>query len=119
MPCLATGTPAAAVTMAAPVEMLRVPLLSPPVPQVSMAPSGASILSILARMVRTAPVISATVSPRTRSAIRKAPICVGVASPDIRISKACSASCSSSDRPPATAAINGLRSLTPRPGPAY
>ena len=37
----------------------------------------------LARMVRAAPVISSTVSPRTRSAIRKPPICAGVASPDI------------------------------------
>ena len=69
---------AAAVTMAAPVEMLSVPLLLLLVPQVSIAPAGASIVSILARMVRTAPVISATVSLRTRSAIRKAPIWVGV-----------------------------------------
>ena len=48
-----------------------------------MAPGGASIGVALARMTRAAPVISATVSPRTRSAIRKPPICAGVASPDM------------------------------------
>jgi hypothetical protein len=48
--------------------------------------------SILARMVMTAPVISSTVSPRTRSAMRKPPICAGVASPDIMMSKAARAS---------------------------
>jgi hypothetical protein len=53
---------------------------------------GASTGSILARMVATAPEISSTVSPRTRSAIRKPPIWVGVASPDIIRSKAARAS---------------------------
>ena len=42
LPCLATGTPAAAVTSAAVVEMLNVPLPSPPVPTTSIAPAGAS-----------------------------------------------------------------------------
>ena len=36
LPCLATGTPAAATTSAAAVLMLNVPEPSPPVPQVSM-----------------------------------------------------------------------------------
>jgi hypothetical protein len=58
------------------------------VPTTSIAPSGASTLSIFARMVVTAPVISSTVSPRTRSPISNAPICEGVASPDIMRSKA-------------------------------
>ena len=40
LPCFATGTPAAATTRAAVVEMLNVPLPSPPVPHVSIAPSG-------------------------------------------------------------------------------
>ena len=102
LPCLATGTPQAATTNWAPVETFSVPLASPPVPQVSIAPAGASTGSILARMVRTAPVISATVSPRTRSAIRKPPICDGVASPDIMMPKAASA-CSSVSRPPLAA----------------
>ena len=65
LPCLATGTPQPATTSAAAVEMLKVPAPSPPVPTVSMAPGGASIGSALARMVRAAPVISLTVSPRT------------------------------------------------------
>ena len=39
---------------------------SPPVPTMSMAPSGASTFSIFSRMVATAPEISSTVSPRTR-----------------------------------------------------
>ena len=74
-----------------PVEMFQVPAASPPVPQVSMAPAGASMRVILPRMARTAPVISSTVSPRTRSAIRKPPICDGVALPDIMMSNAASA----------------------------
>ena len=45
LPCLATGTPAPATTKAAQVEILCVPLPSPPVPQVSMAPSGARTLT--------------------------------------------------------------------------
>ena len=59
---------------------------------------GASIGSALARMARAAPVISSTVSPRTRSAIRKPPICAGVALPDMMMSKARSASASLSGR---------------------
>jgi hypothetical protein len=39
-------------------------------------------------------VISSTVSPRTLSAIRKPPICAGVALPDIIASNASSACCS-------------------------
>jgi hypothetical protein len=41
LPCLATGTPQAATTSAAAVDTLNVPEASPPVPQVSIAPSGA------------------------------------------------------------------------------
>ena len=67
------------------------PEASPPVPQVSMAPGGASMVSILARMARAAPVISSTVSPRTRKAMSRPPIWLGVASPDMMISKASSA----------------------------
>ena len=66
LPCLATGTPAPATMKAAQVEMLNEPEASPPVPTTSMASAGAFTPSILARMVVTAPVISSTVSPRTR-----------------------------------------------------
>ena len=72
LPCLATGTPQPAATSAAAVEMLKVPLASPPVPQVSMVPSGASIFSARARIACAPPVISSTVSPRTRSGHEKA-----------------------------------------------
>ena len=73
LPCLATGTPAPATMSAAQVEMLNEPEASPPVPTTSMASGGAATRSILARMAETAPVISSTVSPRTRSAINSRP----------------------------------------------
>ena len=75
------------------------------------APSGASSLSAFARMTRAAPAISSTVSPRTLSPIRKAPICAGVALPDIMISKAVSASAEASRCPAATLAMSGFRSI--------
>ena len=65
--------------------------------------------SIFARMVVTAPVISSTVSPRTRSAISRPPICEGVASPDIMLSKARAASRVSA-APVATLPMSALRS---------
>ena len=93
------------------------PALSPPVPQTSIAPSGASIAVIRARMARTAPVSSATVSPRTRIAISRPPICAGVASPDMMMSNAASASASVSVSPAASRASSGFRLLdTRRPG---
>ena len=52
LPCLATGTPAAAATSAAVVEMLNVPLPSPPVPTTSIAPSGASTRTTRSRIAR-------------------------------------------------------------------
>ncbi len=110
MPCLATGTPQPATTSALAVEILKLPEESPPVPQVSIVPGGASIATALARMIRAAPVISSTVSPRTRNAIRKAPICDGVASPLMMMSNAASASPSPRVRPCATYASNGFRS---------
>ena len=89
LPCLATGTPAPATTKAEAGRDVvgcasrrrrcrrcrsRRPALRP--------------RSILSRMVATAPEISSTVSPRTRSAIRKPPIWLGVASPDMMMSNA-------------------------------
>jgi hypothetical protein len=49
-PCFATGTPAPATTKDAAVEILNVPLASPPVPHISIASSMDSILVILSRM---------------------------------------------------------------------
>src|SRR5690606_23776950 len=76
----------------------------------SMALAGAFTGSILARIVATAPEISATVSPRVRSAIRKPPIWLGVASPDMMMSNASRASSKESGLPSATLAIWALRS---------
>src|SRR3979409_2243145 len=92
LPCFATGPPAPATLNEAQVETLTEPEPSPPVPTTSTAPTGALTRSILARIAVTAPVISSTVSPRTRSAISNPPICEGVASPDIMLSTAAAAS---------------------------
>src|SRR6478609_12007766 len=110
LPCFATGTPAPATMKAAQVETLTEPEPSPPVPTTSMASGGASTRSILERIADTAPVISSTVSPRTRKAISKPPICEGVASPDIMLSKAEAASSRDSVAPVATFPMIDLRS---------
>src|SRR5262245_14387693 len=88
LPCLATLTPAPAAIRAAQVETLKVPWLSPPVPTISTASSGTATRIMRARSICAAPVISSTVSPRTRSAIRKAPIWAGVAAPAVIWSRA-------------------------------
>src|SRR5580658_7008887 len=110
LPCLATGTPNAATTNVTAEDTFKVPAPSPPVPQTSMAPSGASIAVMRARMARTAPVISGTVSPRTRIAMSNAPICAGVASPDMMMVNAASASSADSVSPPASLPMVGFRS---------
>src|SRR4029077_1970868 len=110
LPCLATGTPAPATMKAAQVDILNEPEASPPVPTTSTAPGGAFTPSILARMVVTAPVISSTVSPRTRNAINNPPIWEGVASPDIMRSKAEAASCRVRVALVATLAMSALKS---------
>ena len=110
LPCLATGTPAPATMKAAQVETLTEPEPSPPVPTTSTASAGALTRSILPRIADTAPVISSTVSPRTRSAINSPPICEGVASPDIMASKAEAASSRDSVAPVATFPMIDFRS---------
>ena len=86
LPCLATRAPQAVATIAASVEMLKVPSASPPVPQVSSRsfPSTSSGVA-LARSALASPAISSAVSPLIRSAITKPAIWEGVASP-LRIS---------------------------------
>jgi hypothetical protein len=108
---LATGTSQPATMKVTAVETFSVPAASPPVPQTSIASGGATTAVIRARMARTAPVSSGTVSPRTRIAISSAPICAGVASPDMMMSNAASASLSVSASPAARRARNGLRLL--------
>ncbi len=83
LPCLATGTPAAATMTAAVVEMLNVPEPSPPVPTMSIAPAGASTRRTRSRIALANPVSSSTVSPRIRSATSSAASCAGVDSPSI------------------------------------
>ena len=75
LPCLTTGTPQAATTIAAAVEMLTVPAPSPPVPHVSSRESRAIPLSqrvIRSRTAATAPSSSSAVSPLIRKAVRNA-----------------------------------------------
>ena len=92
LPCLATGTPAPATTIAATVEMLNVPLRSPPVPHVSSTGAGAETGFANSSAMRARPSSSSTVSPLVRNAIRNPPTCPGVTSPDMiaRIASAAS-----------------------------
>ena len=94
LPCLATRAPQAAATMAASVEMLKLPDPSPPVPQVSRSSAGAGTEMGVAssRMVRASPAISSTVSPLTRSATMKPAIWLAVASSRMMSCIACLAS---------------------------
>ena len=68
----------------------------------STASGGTSTRFMRERSIWAAPVISSTVSPRTRSAIRKAPICAGVAAPAVIWSSAVRISSSVSVAPPET-----------------
>ena len=82
LPCFATPAPAAAATIAAAVEMLIVLAPSPPVPAVSTRSSRCGrTASTCPRIASAQPAISSAVSPFSRSATRKPPICACVASP--------------------------------------
>ena len=82
LPCFATPAPAAAATIAAAVEMLIVLAPSPPVPAVSTRSSRCGrTRNTCSRIASAQPVISSAVSPLSRSATRKPPICASVASP--------------------------------------
>ena len=82
LPCFATRAPAAAATNAAVVEMLKVPLESPPVPQVSTRCSPATGTAVASsRITIAAAAISSTLSPFIRRPMRKPPICAAVADP--------------------------------------
>jgi len=80
-PCLATTAPAAAVTIAATVEMLNVPLRSPPVPTTSTVGAGDATGVANDSIVRARPSTSSAVSPLVRSAMRNPPIWPAEASP--------------------------------------
>lgn len=98
LPCLATGMPAPATTNAVAVETLKVPVASPPVPQVSTSISRpvserdvwtrprVLTAETFSRITRAKPISSSTVSPFIRSAVRNAAICASVACPDMMAS---------------------------------
>src|SRR5262245_49012511 len=110
LPCFATGTPAPATTKAAVVETLKLPLPSPPVPQVSMQRgSGNGTVSAWRRSARAAATISPTVSPFVRSATSSAAMRTGLAAPLAISSKAASSIAAGTSRPPAASAIAAAR----------
>ena len=82
-PCLATGTPAPAVTTAAIVEMFTVWAPSPPVPTMSTHSRARSTGVAWASISAARPVTSSADSPLARSATAKAATWTGVASPVI------------------------------------
>ena len=114
LPCLATGTPQAAATIAASVEMLKVPSPSPPVPTTSRRSPETGIGVAWARAVLAMPVISSTVSPFMRRATMKPAIWEGVASPAMIVSMAAPASCSVRDWPRTSFPMASI--IRPAPG---
>ena len=78
LPCLAIFAPAAAAISATAVEILNVPLASPPVPQVSTREARSSSLNgkvtAVARMASAKPVNSSAVTRRAASAVRNSAI---------------------------------------------
>ena len=110
-PTIATRAPADAATIAATVEMLKVPERSPPVPHVSIAPAGSVTRTAALRSAPANPAISSTVSPRIASAASRAASCAGVASPAMTLPIALSASARVSVRPAATMPSAPLASI--------
>ena len=75
LPCLATGTPAAAATMAAVVLTLNMVEPPPPVPQVSRISRWWLRIGVMwRRMARAAPATSSTVSPLAAKAVSSSAI---------------------------------------------
>ena len=83
LPCLAIGTPPAAATKAAVVEMLNEPTSSPPVPTISITAPFGSMCAPFSRMTSAHAVISVMVSPFMRSAVSSVAISISVAVPSI------------------------------------
>ncbi|KZS63483.1 hypothetical protein A4G27_02665 [Mycobacterium kansasii] len=84
LPCLTTGTPAAATTMAAIVDRLTVLIPSPPVPTTSTASSGTAWAGIGRAWSSITPANSATssaVGTFIVNATANAAICAGRAAP--------------------------------------
>ena len=83
LPCFATGTPPAEITNAEVVEMLNVPVPSPPVPTISITFTLGLMCRAFSLITVAQAVISSIVSPFIISAVKNAPICASVASPFI------------------------------------
>src|SRR5439155_219820 len=84
-PCLTTGMPVPATTRAAAVLMLKVPLSSPPVPQVSSTgPLTGTSRTICSRKTSAAAAISSAFSPFIRKAVRNAAARAGSTRPATR-----------------------------------
>src|SRR5699024_9407228 len=86
LPCLTTGSPAPAITMADIVEIFTVCARSPPVPTMSTMRPDTDNGSARAYIASTRPTTSVIVSPLARSATANPAIWAAVALPD-RISR--------------------------------
>ena len=82
LPCLTTGTPAAATTTAAIVEMLTVRAWSPPVPTTSTAGRATVTRRACRSIAAASPATSSAASPLARRATRNPASWAAVASPD-------------------------------------
>ena len=93
LPCLATGSPAPAMTKAAAVETLKHLAALEPVPAVSIkSPCRGLMRTARRRIAEARPASSSTVSPFTASATSAAPICASVAAPSSSASRSDAAS---------------------------
>src|SRR5215207_2840886 len=110
LPCLATGSPAPAMTKAAAVETLKVFAALEPVPAVSTKRScRALIRTARPRIEEASPANSSTVSPFTANATRAAPICASVAVPSSRASSSDAASSRRKSSPRMSRSVNWRR----------
>ena len=113
LPCLATFTPPAAITIAAAVEMLNVPLCDPPVPQVSMTPSKPwSIVTMCDRIDRAAPTNSSTLTPLSAMAVSQSTITSRGTSPSSIASRHRRAVDSSRSWPSRARAVDSVRTAS-------
>ena len=94
LPCLATVTPAPAMTNAEVVLILKLCEPSPPVPQLSMTPdTGEKVKLDCSRITSTSAAISSAVSPLLRKATRNAASSLSEACPEKPFNTACFISC--------------------------
>src|SRR6266436_1521138 len=119
LPCLATRAPAAAATIAEAVDMLNVPVSSPPVPHVSTSPVGrgssrAKTGAACCRITRANPDNSSTLTARWLRAISMRTISGVATRPESISSMNASASARESPRPASAFSINNCGALIMR-----